>query len=575
MSRAAVIAALVVLVAADAARAQPLGKPSVDLRLKRRPLRHLRMREPVRVPRVAQSQTSPPPASRAAVGDSTSVAVTAQRPTDLDVAGIRSADEKIVFRLDLGFGVDGGTLSGRRALAGETLDASDYRQVRAQGFGNLFVGTRGLLITPLSSYLSAGFRLTPSLGQIAPLADALDSTDDVQIRASWAEASDFLPGRVLAPLRVRAGRQYVYGPWPVHFDGTVFGWSGRGLKIDLFAGSRVPDYAPTGEAGSIGQTVIGGVIASFDLSVSRKIPIIARWAAMQYGDRQLAELELGYIPRRGLSVIGGVRWLEGDLARERATARVQISEVTYLVIEAEHRRETDWRWDPSFVESGDLPTDPSGARAYLELGPVPRQLRGAIRAGTVLLDNIDLYVRGAAAIDLGDRPDERTGFAEIGTAFEVRVRRTLALYASGSIRDYELTDAEGPGKPSYDQLDVANTAQPLLYIEDPDIRSVFGEEYFIEGGAGIRLSTGARRLSVSAEGYARRNRFALLYDEPTPASGDLIDRYDTRTGGRFSVDGWMTKRLRIHLEYDLSSQLERAPEITGWKTLRALVEGSF
>ena len=58
----------------------------------------------------------------------------------------------------------------RRRAAGRR---GDYREVRAHGFGNLFVGTRGLLIPPLSNYLSVGFRLAPDLSSVAPLADAL------------------------------------------------------------------------------------------------------------------------------------------------------------------------------------------------------------------------------------------------------------------------------------------------------------------------------------------------------------------------------------------------------------------
>ena len=46
-------------------------------------------------------------------------------------------------------------------------------------------------------------------------------------------------------------------------------------------------------------------------------------------------------------------------------------------------------------------------------------------------------------------------------------------------------------------------------------------------------------------------------------------------GGRFALDGWPSSRLRLHLEYDLSTTLDHAPEINGWKALRILRGGQL
>jgi hypothetical protein len=488
------------------------------------------------------------------------------RAADFDVAGVRSANEQVVFRLDLGFGVDGGSISGRRAVAGEALQKQDYREVRGQGFGNLFVGTRGLFIAPLSSYLSVGFRLTPGISQIAPLADALDSTRDVQIRAGWAEAANFLPGKLLRSVRIRAGRQYAYGPWPIHFDGSVIAWTSKVLQISALAGIRVDDFAPQGEPDSLPP--VAAIIAAVDLGALGRWPITVRGTAMWLDSRRFTDLELGYRPRRGVVVVAGVRRINDRGSRERASVRAQISEVSHVVVDFDHRHATDWRWDMAYVN----PTEPGAARPYLELPSTIPQIRASARIGTVLLDNIDLLLRGGIALDLVDRPEERTGFAEVGGGVEVRLRRAVALTLSGMIRDYELTDALAIGTL---QTDVGNVPGPLIDPTDPDQLSSIGQESFIEGGGGFRFSTGARRFSASAEAYARRSKYALLYEEDTPAVGDLLDRFDLHVGGRFALDGWLSPRLRLHLEYDLSSTLERAPEINGWKQLRFLAEGSF
>jgi hypothetical protein len=260
-----------------------------------------------------------------------------------------------------------------------------------------------------------------------------------------------------------------------------------------------------------------------------------------------------------------------ELGRERATLRVQVSDTTNVVADFQHRHDNDWRWDPAYVRPQDDP-DPRDnvgeAREYFELGPTIPQLRGSLRAGTVLLDNLDVFLRAALAVDLVDRPSETTGHFEVGGAIEARVRRAIALTASGMIRDNELTDTT----PTVDMPDVAQVLPDRL---DSDTRSRLGEESFIEGGTGLRISIGARTFSASGELYFRRSKYADLYAEDSPGIGDDLTLIDVRGGGRFGIDAWMNRRVRFHLAYDLSTQLDRAPEITGWKSLRALVEGSF
>jgi hypothetical protein len=336
--------------------------------------------------------------------------------------------------------------------------------------------------------------------------------------------------------------------------------------VSALAGVRVDEYAAQGEPGSFPP--ITALIAAVDFGALGRAPITLRATGMTLGSKRFGDLELGYRPRRGLVVVLGARSNADKLARERAMVRVQISDVTHVVAEAEHKHAADWRWDMSYVD----PAAPGAARPYLELPATERQVRGSIRAGTVLFDNIDLYGRAAAAVDLAERPDETTGYVEGGGAFEVRIRRQLSLSGNLVVRDYELTDPMIVGT---FQTDVGNQVQPLIDPDDPFQWSSLGQESFIEGGFGGKFTTGARAFTVSAEAYYRRAKYSRIYEEDTTAVGDLLDRFDSRFGGRIALDGWMTSKIRLHLDYDLSSTLDHAPEINGWKQMRVLLEGNL
>ena len=103
-----------------------------------------------------------------------------------------------------------------------------------------------------------------------------------------------------------------------------------------------------------------------------------------------------------------------------------------------------------------------------------------------------------------------------------------------------------------------------------------GDESFLEAGASGRLNLGLRRLSTSLELYGRRIRYATRYVEPGAATVDPVALpAEWRAGGRVAIDAWMTPRVRARIGYDLSSTLDVAPEIAGYKSLRLTLEGSF
>jgi hypothetical protein len=185
-----------------------------------------------------------------------------------------------------------------------------------------------------------------------------------------------------------------------------------------------------------------------------------------------------------------------------------------------------------------------------------------VRAGTLIAENVDLLARFTLSSDQGE--DElpphafSASYVELAGAAEVRVRRTVAAGVSALVRT---TERVVP----MPILDERNTEQAL-----PEA-SAIGEDRFVEIGVNSRMTLGARRFSAMLELYGRRTRYAEVYVDPQLP----VDRFDTRGGGRFTLDAWVGRRIRLFASYDLSTQLESAPEITGYKSLRLTLTGVY
>ncbi|NVB77735.1 MAG: hypothetical protein HOV81_05010 [Kofleriaceae bacterium] len=236
-----------------------------------------------------------------------------------------------------------------------------------------------------------------------------------------------------------------------------------------------------------------------------------------------------------------------------------------------HRHRSDWRWDPSVTNP-----DPLQARRYLDLGPIVPQALISGRAGTLIKENVDLYVRGAYSFDMVDEGEAKNTYSapylELGGALEVRLRRTIGLGLSGLTRQTQRT-----AKVSTEIPDIPNQIDPLPAQYSSDL----GERGFTELGTTLRLSLGARRLSALVEVYGRRTRYALVYCDgaTTPNCQNALDTglmtQDLRGGGRVSIDAWIGSQLRLFASYELSSQLDFQPEISGFKSLRLTMEGIY
>jgi len=589
--------ALVAVLVAVGGVASAETETTTTLRLRREPPpRHLRMRPrsaaAATTPSSAPSPGSSPAPEAAATAPPTAPTATTFTPSSEAVGLVRDLRRPISARFSMGYVVDGTALTGNRTLDGRDVPSTgreDFRRLRAYAIGEGTFSSRGMLLPSLSTYFAASFQIAQQQKEpdpsvladrrvSAPVATWFDRTG-FQGRSAWLEVKDFLDDKAYEPLRIRGGQLYVYGPWVLHMYGGVLAWDGKLVKLTAYGGSRVPDYTLV-EVTDQDRSGIVGASARIDLrALKARIPFAAGVELLQFTARGgtldpatgHGMLQLDWRPRQDIALVGQARLLDGKLANEHVQLRSRYKQVTNLVFDLTYRSDNDWRWDPSVTNP-----DPLQARRYLDLGPVVPQLIFSGRAGTLIKENVDVLVRGAVADDRVDRDDQRNTFAaryvEIGGGFEVRLRRTVGVGFTALTRQTKrfatLTDQIN---------DVEGVIEPLPRPYSPTI----GERGFSELGTSVRMSLGARRFSALAEAYGRRTRYALTYCKSNGAlacnnevdTGILTDAF--RWGGRATIEAWIGSRLRLFASYELSSRIDLAPEISGFKSLRLIMEGVY
>jgi hypothetical protein len=540
------------------------------LRLTREPPpRHLRMR-----PRAAQ--VTPPPARTPTPMPAAPPPLSQADLSDRDeLAGLRDVLQPISFSLTVGYQVDSARPTGKELLDAPITEGRDYNALRSYGFGELFLSTRGVALDSLSSYFALRFDAArrdfyqlPDQTQvrIAPPIATWFERNTFEVRTGWGEVKDFLPQRLgLRKLRLRAGSQYIYGPWVMHLDGALIAYDGDILTASGYFGARHADYTREITPESY---AIAGASLRLDLRNLVSVPVAITGETLELQsfidgqpDSSHRQLEVDWHPRRDLTVFAQVRTRDDKVANQRLQFRARYREVTNLVFDVMRRLDTDWRWDPSLV----APEDPMTARRYLDLGPVLPQLIVSLRGGTLIAENLDLLVRTTVAGKLTEPGEPTNSFSasyfEIGGALDVRLRRTVAVGASVLSRQTRREALEaGP------ILDEAGP-QPLPQS------AATGEAGLTEIGTRVRMTLGARRLSALLEVYGRRTRYADLYFDPDP--DEPVPVSDVRGGGRFSVDAWLGERLRLFASYDLSSAFDFLPDITSYKSLRLTMTGVY
>jgi hypothetical protein len=558
----------------------------VSLKLDHEPVsRHLTMR-PRHRPKV-----SPEPVATASSAPEPKPVLAAPEPPPPQAydepAQIRDLQQRVSARFNLGYVVDGTQLN--KNNTDMTLD-QQFAKIRAYGFGEGYLSTHGVGFESLSSYFAGRFILANQIEtQNANIpggdADGNHKTpppiatwferSNFEPRSGWAEAKDFLGS---PELRIRGGEQYIYGPWVLHMYGANVAWEGKLIHANVYGGSQVPDYTvdpslPEARAGIYG----GGVRVDLRDLRSSPLPITIGIQSVNLTGGENTEsshhnqLELEWRPRKDIALIGQARTLASKFVDEHVQLRARYHDVTNFVLDVTHVASTDWLWDPTVLDP-----DPVAAKRYLDLGPVLPQLTGSLRAGTLIAENVDVYARGAFAADLASDNSRETysaSYLEGGGAVEVRVRRTVAIGASALTRQTERDD-----QVSAEIIDIPNQPDAIPV----NASSQMGERGFTELGVTARMSLGARKFSLLLEVYGRRTRYALDYCALTEGASDCRSALDTgiqslayRGGGRAQIDAWIGQRLRLFASYDLSSSLDFEPNITGYKSLRLMMEGIY
>lgn len=466
--------------------------------------------------------------------------------------------------LQLGFGVDGAAQRNRLTLDGQSVIAP--ATTRGLGFGDFALGTRGLGLRSLATFLAGNFQTSTTTA--LPIADAISGQAYAMTRSGWAETRGFTDAAWAKPLRIRAGRQYASAVWPTHFDGITVGWDTAVVQAAAFLGTSVADFDPAQEYVTTNSTTgLSAVIAL--RNTKRKTPMTISFDVLNAFDHNHATAAVAYQPRRDIFASVSARSFDGALAQERFSIRAALGDVSQIALDLDHRHASEWQWDPSWTKQ-----DEGAPRRYLELGTQTPQLHGVVRAGTVLLDNVDVYGRAAFALDRStvvDRNTLRPSWVEFGGGAELRLRRAIAITASSLFRDFRRRITP----PIVDMPVVADqpAGQPLV------LDAHYGEQSILEGGTGFKLTLGAKRFSAAAEIYARRTRFAETYVDAQQSQAadavDIIPLAATIGGGRIKVDAWVTTHFRVFAVYELTSRFLRAPELNGFNSLRVAVEGAF
>lgn len=468
--------------------------------------------------------------------------------------------ERLILRFNLGMGLDGGQPSSKPRLSGESLDENDdYERLRIYSFGDAVLGSRGLGMDGLNSYLAAHFRYNQSFSQNSTALPSLYDRNFSQpiVRSGYVEVDDAFEHRFLKPLHVRAGRSFQYGISPFQFDGITLGYHTRVLRLSVFGGQR------SSLVGLDNTYFGGGEVAGWrmraDLYEWRRWPIVLSTDALRFDAKSHFRTGLAVRWNRDVLIGGSVRTLDGKMARSSLSVAARLSEVTTVNLQVHRRTSSDWSFGLAQITPGSA--DNSDPRRYLDLSPVLSRTHLSLRYGTVLLRNIDLLLRGGGALDGHNPTTEQassfsSSYGEAGAALEVQVRRAIRVGTAVTGRRYFLGDEKRP-------IGVPGSPDAL-----PTTLAASGVESFWEGGLNLVYSPGARLFRGSAELYGRRYGFLSEY------LADLTTAF--RSGGRFGVEGWVGKRIRLKAEYDVTfGPLLMAPELRGLKTLRVLLEGTF
>ncbi len=186
-----------------------------------------------------------PPIILIGVEDSAADVSTSYRPVP---ESWRDVQERVMFRLNVGYGFDSGAASGdvgKSGFAPDTItdpNGNEFTETRNYFLGDATVGSRGILLPSLNTYFLSQYRFDlDGASQFASLNNVYDSEGGraLLVHAAYAEIEGAdvigLPG-----LHIRGGRQFRYGSamFVTKFDGISAAYDDPGFEVSGFFGRR-------------------------------------------------------------------------------------------------------------------------------------------------------------------------------------------------------------------------------------------------------------------------------------------------------------------------------------------------
>ena len=353
--------------------------------------------------------------------------------------------------------------------------------------------------------------------------------------------------------------------------GVISDYEGKLIHATAYAGSRVPDYTARVRLPE-SRDAIGGAALRFDLRdlaspipfTSARRPLVVHVGAGAQSCRATARSTSTGGPRATRAHRPGAP-LDGHLANEHFQLRDALQDVTNVVLDVTLRHTSTGcgirRW---------LEPRPDAPRRYLDLGPVLPQLFASLRAGTLIAENVDVCCAARRRIDL--TPDRSAdyvspSYAEVGGALEVRLRRTLSVGASALSRQTERHDLSQRRSPT-SRTTPSDSRQPSAIR-----RARIHRDRNVGEDVARRAQFSAWSRSTAGAPATRSTTARWPGDVPTDATPACrLPRSAAGAGSRSmrgSASGSGCSRLRP-LE-----RLDFAPDITGYKSLRLMMEGVY
>ena len=557
----------------------------MDLRVKHPPLfapTHLMMRpqapaKPVAGPPIAVGAGSTT-ASKVATGADASIGYRAL-PSDF-----RDIEERVIFKVNVGYGLDSGGVSGDPLRSGfdpsaiTDPDGNALQEQRQYILGDAILGTRGILMPSLHTYFLSQYQIdTDGANRFASLNNVFDERNGraLLVYSGYAEINDLdNPESLLGKVFLRAGRQFRYGAttFITNFDGVTAGYDSAGVEVSGFFGQRVSLFFGD-DPGLLGG---GGIKLRLKDLADIPVDLAVDYLYFDGGGPADDTIDVG----------------DANLARQyiELSARAKIS---------------GWRafFRTRLADNGDLRLDENGEAEGLQLGRVGLQLRKAVGKNFVFLGDLEHRFEGEAAYDfLNPAANDVLDIAEsLGIGIDPQQATRVSLRGSYALdRLTELygfiranlaggNDVSGFNR-SWQELGAAfsrrfarklwATAQYKLRLTDldDDANGVgAGQEFTDTSGTGVstfhelaadaRYSLGYRNMTVGASAYYR------VYNTQSPYAE--VEN-DGRGGARFDIDRWFGKYLRAKLAGEVAQASPAfAPELGTLFSLRAILEAIF